>query len=212
MKNWRIGLSTGCFYNRSILDCLHADSRERLQHDRSLLIADTSGFSRRNRGAPGRRNESKSSAWKRIRSTRHSRRRSTSPLARPHSGLASVAEITKAANAAAILSAHYFVLHPGPENHAAVAAEEQLPRMENVIRSLNQIAQHCNESGIVCALENKLPHLLFGNTSEILWILDGINSAEVGACLDTGHAFLSGDMYNLDSQTRQPSKTDPCAR
>jgi sugar phosphate isomerase/epimerase len=42
-----------------------------------------------------------------------------------------------------------------------------------------------------------LPHLLFGNTSDILWILDGINGAEVGACLDTGHAFLSGDVQNL---------------
>ena len=46
-------------------------------------------------------------------------------------------------------------------------------------------------------LENKLPHLLFGNTSDILWILDGINSAEVGACLDTGHAYLRGDIHNL---------------
>ena len=49
----------------------------------------------------------------------------------------------------------------------------------------------------MCVLENKLPHLLFGNTSDILWILDGINSAEVGACLDTGHAFLGGDIHNL---------------
>jgi sugar phosphate isomerase/epimerase len=30
-----------------------------------------------------------------------------------------------------------------------------------------------------------------------LWILDGINSAEVGACLDTGHAYLAGDIHNL---------------
>ena len=49
----------------------------------------------------------------------------------------------------------------------------------------------------MCVLENKLPHLLFGNTSEILWILDGIKTAEAGACLDTGHAYLSGDMSDL---------------
>ncbi len=49
----------------------------------------------------------------------------------------------------------------------------------------------------MCVLENKLPHLLFGNTSDILWILDGINSAQVGVCLDTGHAFLAGDMHGL---------------
>jgi sugar phosphate isomerase/epimerase len=196
MKNWRIGLSTGCFYNRSILDCLH-------------LIRE-SGFSTIEVcSSPThldfRDETAVRQAAERIKELGMEAYSFHAPFA-PEIDIAScetaqrassVAEITKAANAAAILSAHYFVLHPGPENPAAVAAEEQLPRMENVIRSLNQIAQHCNESGIVCALENKLPHLLFGNTSEILWILDGINSAEVGACLDTGHAFLSGDMYNL---------------
>ena len=109
----------------------------------------------------------------------------------------SIAEICKAAKAAALLRVHYFVLHPGPENPPSIAAEEQLPRMQHVIDSINQIALYCHELGIICTLENKLPHLLFGNTSDILWILDGINGAEVGACLDTGHAFLSGDVHNL---------------
>jgi sugar phosphate isomerase/epimerase len=74
---------------------------------------------------------------------------------------------------------------------------EQLPRMQHVVDSLNQAARRCRELGIMCVLENKLPHLLFGNTSDILWILDGINTAEVGVCLDTGHAFLAGDTHNL---------------
>ena len=69
--------------------------------------------------------------------------------------------------------------------------------MQHVVKSLNQIARHCKELGIMCVLENKLPHLIFGKPSDILWILDGINSAEVGACLDTGHAFLAGDMHDL---------------
>jgi sugar phosphate isomerase/epimerase len=110
---------------------------------------------------------------------------------------ASVAEIFKAAEAAAILRVHYFVLHPGPENPAPIPAEEQLPRMRHVVESLNEVGRRCRELGIMCVLENKLPHLLFGNTSDILWILDGINTAEVGICLDTGHAFLGGDMHNL---------------
>jgi sugar phosphate isomerase/epimerase len=69
--------------------------------------------------------------------------------------------------------------------------------MQHVVESLNQVARRCKELGIMCILENKLPHLLFGNTSDILWILDGINSAEVGVCLDTGHAYLGGDIHNL---------------
>jgi sugar phosphate isomerase/epimerase len=110
---------------------------------------------------------------------------------------ASVAEIVKAAEAAALLQVHYFVMHPGPENPATISPREQLPRMQHVVDSLNQVARRCKELGIMCVLENKLPHLLFGNTSDILWILDGINTAEVGVCLDTGHAFLAGDMHNL---------------
>jgi sugar phosphate isomerase/epimerase len=110
---------------------------------------------------------------------------------------ASVAEIFKAAEAAALLRVHYFVLHPGPENPATIPDSEQLPRMQHVVESLNRVARHCQELGIMCVLENKLPHLLFGNTSDILWILDGINTAEVGACLDTGHAFLGGDIHSL---------------
>ena len=88
-------------------------------------------------------------------------------------------------------------MHPGPENPATIPATEQLPRMQHVVDSLNQVARRCKELGIMCVLENKLPHLLFGNTSDILWILDGINIAEVGACLDTGHAFLAGDIHSL---------------
>jgi sugar phosphate isomerase/epimerase len=110
---------------------------------------------------------------------------------------ASIAEIFKAAEAAALLRVHYFVLHPGPENPAVIPPEEQLPRMQHLIASLNQIARHCKELGIMCVLENKLPHLLFGNASDILWILDGINTAEVGFCLDTGHAFLAGHIPDL---------------
>ena len=92
---------------------------------------------------------------------------------------------------------HYFVLHPGPENPAVVAPEEQLPRLQHLIASLNQVASHCKELGIMCVLENKLPHLIFGKPSDILWILDGINSAEVGFCLDTGHAFFAGQISDL---------------
>ncbi len=48
-----------------------------------------------------------------------------------------------------------------------------------------------------CLLEKKLPHLLFGNTSDILSILAELRASGIGACLDTGHASLSGDLHNL---------------
>jgi sugar phosphate isomerase/epimerase len=196
MTSWPIGLSTGCFYHRSILDCLppiresgfsmievcssseHLDFRDlKLVHRAAERIRDL-GMEAYSFHAPFAPQIDIASSDDAQRS-------------------ASVSEIFKAAEAAALLQVHYFVLHPGPENPAAIPASEQLPRMQHVVESLNQVARHCKELGIMCVLENKLPHLLFGNTSDILWILDGINTAEVGACLDTGHAYLGGDIQNL---------------
>jgi sugar phosphate isomerase/epimerase len=196
MINWPVGLSTGCFYHQSILECLPViresgfsmievcSSPEHLDfHDLKSVHC-----------AADRIKELGMEAY-----SFHAPFAPNIDIASSDSTqrTASVAEIFKAAEAAALLRVHYFVLHPGPENLAAIPAQEQLPRMQNVIDSLNQIAQRCKELGIMCVLENKLPHLLFGNTSDILWILDGINTAEIGACLDTGHAFLAGDMRNL---------------
>jgi sugar phosphate isomerase/epimerase len=196
MTSWPIGLSTGCFYHRSILDCLpliresgfsmievcstpeHLDFRDSKSVQRAADKIAELGMEAYSFHAPFAPNIDISSSDDAQRAK-------------------SVAEILKAADAAAILRVHYFVLHPGPENPATIPAEEQLPRMQHVVDSLNQVAHQCKELGIMCVLENKLPHLLFGNTSDILWILDGINSAEVGVCLDTGHAFLAGDIHNL---------------
>jgi sugar phosphate isomerase/epimerase len=196
MTSWPIGLSTGCFYHQSILDCLPViresgfsmievcSSPEHLDfHDHQSVLRAAErikelGMEAYSFHAPFAPNID-------IASSDQAQRE------------ASIAEILKAAEMAALLRVHYFVLHPGPENPAAMPAEEQLARMHNVVGSLNQVAQRCRELGIICVLENKLPHLLFGNTSDILWILDAINTAQIGACLDTGHAFLAGDMHNL---------------
>ena len=70
-------------------------------------------------------------------------------------------------------------------------------RIENVVSVLNRVSLRCTELGIKCVLENKLPHLLFGNSSDILWILGALDTTEVGACFDTGHAFLAGELHQL---------------
>lgn len=196
MINWRIGLSTGCFYHQPIADCLP-------------LIRE-SGFSAIEVcSSPAhldfRHSESVQVAAQQIEELGLEAYSFHAPFA-PHIDIASlddgqraasVAEIRQAAEAAALLRVHYFVLHPGPENPAVVGPEEQLPRLQHLLGSLNQVASHCKELGITCVLENKLPHLIFGNPSDVLWILDGINAAEVGFCLDTGHAFFAGQIPDL---------------
>jgi sugar phosphate isomerase/epimerase len=196
MTSWAIGLSTGCFYHQNILDCLPLIREsgfsmiEVCSSSEHLDFRDLKSVHR----AAERIKELGMEAY-----SFHAPFAPAIDIACSDSAqrTASVGEIFKAAEAAALLHVHYFVLHPGPENPATIPASEQLPRMQHVVESLNQVARHCRELGIVCVLENKLPHLLFGNTSDILWILDGINAAEVGACLDTGHAFLAGDIHSL---------------
>jgi sugar phosphate isomerase/epimerase len=196
MTSWPVGLSTGCFYHQNILECLPLIREsgfsmiEVCSTPEHLHFRDLKSVHR----AAERINELGMEAY-----SFHAPFAPDIDIASsdPAQRAASVAEIFKAAEAAALLRVHYFVLHPGPENPAAVPEAEQLPHMQHVVDSLNQVARHCRELGIMCVLENKLPHLLFGNTSDILWILDGINAAEVGVCLDTGHAFLAGDMHNL---------------
>jgi sugar phosphate isomerase/epimerase len=106
-------------------------------------------------------------------------------------------EILRAVEAASVLGVHYFVIHPGPENADIPSREERLVRIENVVSVLDRVAIRCSEAGIRCVIENKLPHLLFGNSSDIIWILGALETNQVGSCLDTGHAFLAGDLYSL---------------
>ncbi len=196
MTSWPIGLSTGCFYHQSILDCLpliresgfsmievcsspeHVDFHDSKSVERAAERIAELGMEAYSFHAPFAPKIDIASSDDKQRA-------------------ASVAEIYRAAEAAAHLRVHYFVLHPGPENPQIIASAERLLRMQHVVESLNQVARRCREMGIMCVLENKLPHLLFGNTSDTLWILDGINTAEVGVCLDTGHAFLANDLHNL---------------
>jgi sugar phosphate isomerase/epimerase len=46
-------------------------------------------------------------------------------------------------------------------------------------------------------LENMLPHLFFGHARDVLWILGAMKTVDVGICLDTGHAHLSGDLATV---------------
>lgn len=201
MTDWPIGLSTGCFYHQSILDCLPLIRESGFS---TIEICSSPTHLDYHDPAMVRRAAESIGELGMQAYSFHAPFADKIDIASSDEGQrnAAVAEVLQAAEAAAILRVRYFVIHPGPEHPAETVGDEQLARMRNVVASLNKVARHCHELGIICVLENKLPHLLFGNTSDILWILDAINGAEVGACLDTGHAFLSGDMQSLIKKLR----------
>ncbi len=107
-----------------------------------------------------------------------------------------VREISRAAEAAAVLGARFFVLHPGPET-TGVPRAERLDRMDCAVEALDRIAWRAGELGVGLVLENMLPHLFAGHVRDLLWLLGALASTNVGLCLDTGHAFLSGDLRHV---------------
>lgn len=109
----------------------------------------------------------------------------------------SVSEMRRACEAAGILGVEFIVLHPGPEKEGNLGPHEWYPKMQVAADSLNQIAEYCRELGIKLLFENMLPHLMFGHVSDILYLLGAVRSTNVGTCLDTGHAYLSGDLSQV---------------
>lgn len=196
MTTWPVGLSTGCFHRMPLVECLetirqsgfsmvevvscagHLDYRDPVRVREAAARADALGMEAYSFHAPFADDIDISSPNR---------------AAREHAE----AEILRAADAAALLGVHYFVLHPGPENSEIPAPAERVLRIENTCSVLERVAAHCAKAGIQCVLENKLPHLMFGQSADLLWILACLTGNRVGACLDTGHAHLAGDLHPL---------------
>lgn len=105
----------------------------------------------------------------------------------------SVEEIGVAARAAAHLGARYLVIHVGVPDEQSPAADDN--RLTAAARSLEEIHAIASPLGLALALEI-IPNAL--STAERLtgWIEDNLDLPDVGICLDSGHAFLMGDVVD----------------
>ncbi len=195
MSDWPVGLSTGCFYQRNILDSL--DGIQRSGFNLIEICSAAKHLDYHDRSAV-------ESAARRIRELRLEPYSFHAPFA-DHIDIShpdeserrrAVQEILNAAEAAAILGVGYFVIHPGPER-SGIPHSERLSRLENAARDLNRVAKRCTELGLGLVLENMLPHLFAGHVRDLLWILGSLETTQVGICLDTGHAYLSGDLSTV---------------
>ena len=193
MSDWPCGISTGCFYRTPIHEALplvrdggftlievcsfpaHLDYHQRDQVASAAELMRSLGIEANSMHAPFAADIDISSH---------------DPAQREHS----VRELFAATEAAADLGCRYLVLHPGPEMEGRPSPEEWYWRMRHAADSLNQVATKCRQLELTLLLENMLPHLLFGHSSDMLWLLGAIRETNVGTCLDTGHASLSGDL------------------
>ncbi|KAA5542670.1 sugar phosphate isomerase/epimerase [Roseiconus nitratireducens] len=195
MSQWPIGLSTGCFYKTSIFECLthirsagfsiievcsfpaHLDYHDANAVDRASQLIRELDLDPYSFHAPF---------------AEHIDITSLDDQVRSHS----LDEMIRAAEAAASLGVRYYVIHPGPEN-SNLPDQQRIARIEHAANALNQVSRRCQQLGIRLVLENMLPHLFFGRTRDVLWILGALETTEVGICLDTGHAYLSGDLQTV---------------
>ncbi|MBD3322540.1 MAG: TIM barrel protein [Chitinivibrionales bacterium] len=196
MSDWPVGLSTGCFYTQSFFDCIDSIVKngftmlEICSSPQHLDYHDESAVKEAARILEAGHVESYSfhaPFSEKIDIT------SLDETART----AAAEEIIRAAKAASMLNARYFVLHPGPEKSYTVSPEERMERMKNAAGVLDRICEQIAEMGVGVVIENMLPHLFCGNISEMTWLLGSIKSVIPGACLDTGHAYLSKNLYNV---------------
>lgn len=195
MSDWPVGLSTGCFYRTSIFECLEKIRTagfsliEVCSFPAHLDYHDTDAVQR---------------AGELINQLDLEPYSFHAPFADHiditaldgHVRDSSIQEIERAAEAAAKLGVRYFVIHPGPEK-GGFPEDQRLRRMENAAAALNHLSSRCRELGVGLVLENMLPHLFFGHARDVLWILGAMNTIDVGICLDTGHAHLSGDLATV---------------
>lgn len=195
MSDWPVGLSTGCFYQTSIFDCLepirnsgfglievcsfpaHLDYHDlqqvRAAHDRIEEL----GLEPYSLHAPF---------------AEHIDITSLDPSRRGHAR----DELLRAAEAAGHLRVRYLVIHPGPEQ-GGFPEQERFQRMENAAQVLTEVSHESRARQVTLVLENMLPHLFSGRVRELLWILGALDTIDVGICLDTGHAHLSGDLRTV---------------
>lgn len=192
MSDWAVGLSTGCFWQTSIFDCLedirnsgfgrleicswpaHLDYHNQEAVRRAMCRIEELGLETYSFHAPFAENID---------------------ITSPDEGARNFAlnQLLQAAEAAAILKVRYFVIHPGPEK-AEIPDSERFWRLENAVRVINRTWRRCQDLGVGLVLENMLPHLFAGRTRDLLWILGALDSTKIGICLDTGHARLGEDL------------------
>jgi sugar phosphate isomerase/epimerase len=192
MSDWSIGLSTGCFWQTSIFDCLEPirnsgfDRLEICSYPAHLDYHDKEAVKRAGERMQGLGLEAYSF---------HAPFSEAIDITSPDQSTRdfAMAELIDAAEAAALLGVRYFVLHPGPEK-AILPETERFYRLQNAVDVLNRFYHHCRRLGIGLVLENMLPHLFAGRTRDLMWILGALDVDEVGICLDTGHAYLAEDL------------------
>lgn len=189
---WAISLSTGMFLHQPLLQALpsiHSAGFKRIQ-----ISGFRPHFDYYDRALIGRVRQELDHLSLRVTSM-HAPYSVSTDVTSPEEGgrLAAVAEVKAAADALAALGGATLVVHAGSEADAAVL--DGRPRLQRGIRSLTEVYEHCQARGISIAIEDMLGHKLGGRTEDLQYAFEQFPMQDVGFCLDTGHSFLNGRLF-----------------
>lgn len=198
MSRWPIGFSTGCFYRQRIFECL-GPIRARGFQVLEISSAITH-FDYRNPEEVRKVGEAIRQLGFKVQSV-HAPYAPELDISSPDMGVreASAQLLFQAATAAGELEAGMLVVHPGPERSFHPPGEERHQRLSHSVSVLSRVAEVCHIAGVRMVLENMLPLLLFGNTGDMLHMLEALEG-HAGVCLDTGHGFLTGNIFHVVSR------------
>ena len=193
---WPIGFSTGCFFRSSLFD--HLEPIVRHGFNMIEVTGTPSHLDYHNAGEVKKAAAMAASLGIEVYSfhapfSEHIDISSLDDAERQYSS----EELLMAAEAAATFEARFLVVHPGPEKPLDALRHERLERLEKAAEVLNRVGERCGELGIRVALENMTPQLLHGPLMSLLGIFGALTQGEATVCLDTGHAFLGGDLVRV---------------
>ncbi len=81
-------------------------------------------------------------------------------------------------------------------SHPLNREEQRHSARNQSLRSLNELFKRASQRGVGLAIENNPAPFVASNVAEIAWMLQMIDG-EVGLCLDTGHANLTGQLDSI---------------
>ncbi len=90
------------------------------------------------------------------------------------------------------LGGKILVVHAGER----VEGEEREKLLDFSREGLKELFEYSRGLPLSLAVENSLPHLLGGQAEDLAYLLEGLPSG-VGLCLDTSHALLGGNLFEI---------------
>jgi len=114
-----------------------------------------------------------------------------------------VSEIKLAVDVGEIFNAEFIVIHPATTEKSNLRNYEREEHLKIFKENLKKINEYASLRKIKIAVENILPHILWGKKEDFEFLMENIENKNIFVCFDTSHAFLSGDIIDMFNSMKE---------